>query len=103
MTDTEKRIYGAAYKNTRKNEEYTRRADKIIELGRKIMKQLGPHRLLFLEYERQIGLSESLYLENAYLAGLEDGQDLSRKSVPQLSPKRQGTHFSVKSKSVSIS
>ena len=78
MTQTEKRIFGVAYENTRKNAEYTRNADKIVELGRKMMKRLGPHRLLFLEYESLVGLSESIYLKNVYLIGLEDGQKLPR-------------------------
>jgi hypothetical protein len=39
------------------------------------MKRLGDHRGLLLEYERMVGLSEGIYLENVYRIGLKDGQE----------------------------
>lgn len=75
MTKIEERILVDAYQDTRENTEYKAYIDKIIKLGREIMKHLGDHRGLLLEYERMIGLSEGVYLENVYRIGFEDGQE----------------------------
>lgn len=45
-----------------RNEEYDKRVDIIIKLGRKIMECLEPrHRYLFLEYERQVNLKNLFF------------------------------------------
>ena len=70
----EERVFIDAYKNTKENEAYVRHIENVIRLGREIMRRLDGHRCLFLEYERQIGLSEVIYLKNVYQIGLKDGQ-----------------------------
>lgn len=77
-TEAEERIFGIACENTRRNAEYKTYTNRIIALGRQIMEHLGPHRRLFLEYERMIGLSEGVYMKNVYHIGLKDG-----KALPQ--------------------
>ena len=73
MTEIEERIFVVAYEDARRSSEYIGNAGKIIELGREIMKCLGPHRSLLLEYEMLIGLCQGIYMENVYRTGLEDG------------------------------
>jgi len=74
MIEAEERIFVDAYESTRGDSEYINHAGKIIELGREIMKCLGPYRSLLLEYEMLIGLCQGIYMENVYRVGLEDGK-----------------------------
>ncbi len=76
MTEIEKRILVDAYENTRNNLEYTKQIENIIELGQKIIEQLGSQRLLFLEYKRLVGFANGIHMRNVYSVGLEDGQKL---------------------------
>jgi hypothetical protein len=78
LTEIEERIFVDAYESTRENENYTRHTESVIRLGRKIMKFLGPHSFLFLEYEKTVSLSEVIYLKNVYRIGVKDGQELSQ-------------------------
>ena len=73
MTGIERRVLTDAYNETQKNGEYISHKNKMADLGRKIMECLGNRRLLFLEYERLVGLSEKIYSENVYRIGVSEG------------------------------
>lgn len=78
MTEIEDRIFTIAYENARQDTKYVKYIAEIIMLGREIMKSLGPHCWLFLEYEKLIGLSGGVYMKNVYQLGLKDGQELAK-------------------------
>lgn len=73
MTEMEQRIFVDAYEEAIKNPKYTKHTEKIIILGRKIMKCLGPHASLFLEYEIASNLAKGIRIENAYKLGFKNG------------------------------
>lgn len=81
MTEVESRIFEAAYAVTQIDTEYKTYIEKIIDLEQKILEHLGTDCSLFLEYEKLIGLSEGIYIENVYRIGLEDSQKLALKHV----------------------
>lgn len=66
-----------AFRDASANSDYKQHFNRIIKLGRTIMKYLGPHSSLFLEYETQVGLALQIYTENVYRIGFEDGRKSS--------------------------
>jgi hypothetical protein len=63
----------AVFKDAKINKEYRKNLGRIINLGHRIMGYLGPHRMLFLEYEVAVGVSQVKLIENAYNIGYRDG------------------------------
>ncbi|ABO49766.1 hypothetical protein Dred_1232 [Desulforamulus reducens MI-1] len=96
MIEIEKRIYIDAYEDTRQNEEYINQVALIIKLGKEIMAMLGPDRKkIFLDYERQVGLSQRIYLNNVYRVGLKDGRNLACQALiePNKMPNRKSVYL----------
>ncbi len=56
-----------------------RHIKKVINLGREMMRLLGPNKGLFLEYEVLVGLIEKEYVDNVYELSLH-------KSMPTTLP-----------------
>ncbi len=96
-SEMEQRIFVDAYENARENTECIEHMDHVIEavyqrvkcrpdyqnnrrkalkLERQIMKLLSSNsdKALFLEYERCVSSVDEIYLENVYLAGVQDGK-----------------------------
>lgn len=94
VMEIEQRIFEDAYKNARSNTEYSKQAERVIELGKKIMIHLGSNSLIFLEYESLVGLLQKIYLENTYYVGLEDGKnaDSEESVMPNKMPNKNSKY-----------
>lgn len=96
MIETDKRIFVDAYQSTRRDEEYSERISKVVELGKKIMAFLDPHqKKMFLEYEKQTGLMQAIYLKNVYRIGLEDGSSAPCCSLGDYAQQNAQQNFKV--------
>jgi hypothetical protein len=78
VMEIEQQILDIAHEKTRVNTEYLKQVEKVIMFGKKIMDHLGPHKLMFLEYESSVGILQKIYFENTYQIGLEDGKKLTQ-------------------------
>lgn len=78
LAEAGRRIFSpASYQTVMDDKDYREYAERIIELGTAIREGLGLAGTLFSDYENLVGLSESIFAENAYLLGLADGQKLA--------------------------
>ena len=74
----EEKLYGLAYKKTRKDTEYKIWDAESNLLSSSIIEHMGNEQRLFYRYEELTASCESTFLKNAYAQGFRDGIELLR-------------------------
>lgn len=77
------RIITLSYDDSHENPEYINAITKTIELGREIMKALGPKNRLFLEYEKYLCSTNDICLMSAYKLGYKDKENYAQQLAQQ--------------------